>query len=295
MLQYLPAGLTRLLVNRSAWSVALQRRIHHRWMTTAGVPASVTLEKTSIQGVPAQWVIPAESSADRFVFYLHGGGFMLGSSDSHAPYVARLCSATHSRGLILDYRRTPEHTFPAALHDSIAVFRWMFERHVNPSNLVMAGDGAGANLLLSTLLTLRKEGHPQPAASLLVSPWVDLVDTSRKLRFPDRSQRSLESLSLELFASSYAAEFTRSDPLISPVNADLSGLPPILLQCGREETLAEDAERLARNAKQHGVEVYLEQYEGARHALPLLVTRDAGADLLVEHAARFLNGHFQVG
>ncbi len=294
MLQYLPGWLTRLLVNRSAWSIALQRRLYERSIAAAGLPASVTLEGTSIEGVAAKWVMPADSSSDRFIFYVHGGGFVVGSSDSHLPYLARLCQATHARGLILDYRRAPEHPFPAALHDTIAVFRWMFERHVNPTNLVIAGDGAGANLVLSTLLTLRKEGHPQPAAALLISPWIDLVDVNRTLHFQGRDQRNFEQARLAYFAQSYSGVFDPADPLISPVRANLAGLPPMLIQCGEQETLAEDARKLMDQARKSEVEAYLDQYEGRRHALPLLVTRDAGADLLLDHAARFVNAHFLV-
>ncbi len=294
MLQSLPGWLASLLINRSSWSIALQRRLYERSFAAAGMPAAVTLEKTSIEGVAAQWVIPADSSSDRFIFYLHGGGFVVGSSRSHLPYFARLCAATHARGLILDYRRAPEHSFPAALHDSIAVFRWMFERHVNPSNLVMAGDGAGANLLLSTLLTLRKEGHPQPAASLLISPWVDLVNVDRKLRFEGRDQRNFEQARLSFFSKSYAGVFDPSDPLISPVRADLAGLPPMLIQCGEQEVLADDARQLLERARAGDVEAYLDQYEGTRQSLPLMVTRDAGADILLQHAARFINSHFVI-
>ncbi len=295
MLPYLPGWLNRLLLNRSAWSVALQRRAYQRWLASASVPTSVTIEKTCIEGVPAEWVIPDDSSADRFILYLHGGGFMLGSPESHKPYLSRLCMAAHARGLILDYRKTPQHPFPAALHDSITVFRWMFERHVNPSNLIMAGDGAGANLLLSTLLTLRKEGHALPAAALLISPWVDLDRDEKRLKFDEPSKRSLENVSLSMFADAYAADFNRADPLISPINANLAGLPPMLIQSGEQESLATDATRLLEHAKKCGVEAYLDQYEGSNHALPLMVTRDAGADLLVQHAARFLNSHFNTG
>lgn len=292
MMQYVPGWLARLFINRSAPAIALQRRIYEQWMSSAGVPATVSLEETQIEGMTAQWVIPSDSSSDRVVLFLHGGGFTLGSMHSHAPYLARLCVAAHARGLLINYRRAPRYPFPAALHDAVSVFRWLFGRHLNPSNLVLAGDGAGANLVLSTLLTLRKEGHSLPAAALLISPWVDLVDVDRRLRFTDARQRAWEEISLDLFARCYAADFDRADPLISPVNANLEGLPPLLIQGGEHEALAGDAEKLAQQAKACEVEVYLDRYPSDRHSLPLLVTRDAGADILLQRAARFLNTHF---
>ncbi len=283
-----PSWLARLVLNRNPIAVGMQRLAFDTYFSSIGIPDDVSTESVTIDNVPSKWVIPNDSSSDRFIYYVHGGGFAVGSAKSHLPYFSRLCRATHSRGLIIDYRRTPQHPFPAALHDTIAVFRWLFERQVDPSRVAMAGDGAGAGLALSTLLTLRKEEHPLPAAALLISPWVDLANCDRSVDFSEAGNSAWDDINLAYLADMYVDGFQASDPLISPVNARLTGLPPMMIQAAEHEALARDAVVLAERAKQAGVEVHLDQYAGDKHSLPLFVHRDSGAEPLIDHAARFL-------
>lgn len=283
--------LNKALLNRSALSVGVQRLAYEKYYASIGIPSDVSTDSVTIENVPAQWVIPQKSSSDRFLYYVHGGGFAAGSSTSHLPYFSRLCSATYSRGLIIDYRRTPEFPFPAALHDTVAVFRWMFERHVNPSNIAIVGDGCGAGLALSTLLTLRKEGHPLPAAALFISPWVDLVNSNKTVKFNETGNRGWADQDLAYLAEMYVDVFNPADPLISPVNANLEGLPPVMIQASEREPLAPDAVLLAERLKIAGVDVHFDQYEGDKHSLPMYLEREPAADVLLQHAARFLSTH----
>jgi acetyl esterase/lipase len=197
---------------------------------------------------------------------LHGGAYALGSIDVFREWVARLARATSLRALLVGYRLAPEHPYPAALDDATAACLWLLEQGVEPAKIILAGDSAGGGLALSTLVSLRDAGHPLPAGAVCISPWTDLALTGGSIRDKAPVDPVLSPGDLETYAGYYAGTVERTEPLLSPLYADLRGLPPLLIQVGSEEILLDDALRAARKARAAGVDVTLETWEGMFHA-----------------------------
>lgn len=235
----------------------------------------VKCEPVSAGGVKAEWITANNAAPDRVILYLHGGGYVMGSIDTHRELVARLSKAAQARGLALDYRLAPENPFPAAVDDSIAAYRWLLAQGYKPGRIVVAGDSAGGGLTVATLLAVRDLGAPAPAAGVCISPWVDFEAegesmTSRASRDPLVSRAMILNI-----AKMYVGENGNlREPLAAPINASLSNLPPLLIQVGDAETLLDDSTRLADRAKQVGVDVTLQIWDEMPHvwhlAAPIL-------------------------
>src|SRR5690606_28741055 len=180
----------------------------------------------------------------RWIFYLHGGAYVFGSSRSHAPLLARLARITGSRVLAVDYRLAPEHPCPAALDDALTAWRWLIDQGAQVQQVTIAGDSAGGGLSLSTMLALRDRDRPLPGRAVLLSPWTDLALTGETLaRARHDYLPGLEHL--RTFAGHYHGELSPSDARVSPLYAsDLSGLPPTLLLAGGEEAILDDSIRM---------------------------------------------------
>ena len=225
-------------------------------------------------GVPAVWIEPASASADRVLLYLHGGGFWAGSSVSHARAAADIGAAAGCRALLPDYRRAPEHPFPAAVDDCVTAYRWLLAQGFAADRIALAGDSAGGGLVISTLLRAREAGLPRPACGVCLSPWVDLACEGPSYRIKQAEDPLGTQESLKAAAASYLAGADPRTPLASPLYADLTGLPPLLIQVGSREVLLGDAVALANKARMSGVEAALQQWPGMIHNWQML------ADLL---------------
>jgi monoterpene epsilon-lactone hydrolase len=226
----------------------------------------VKCEPASAGGVKAEWITAGNAAPDRVILYLHGGGYVMGSIDTHRELVARLSKAAQARGLALDYRLAPENLFPAAVDDAIAAYRWLLAQGYKPERIVIAGDSAGGGLAVATLIALRDLGAPAPAAGVCISPWVDLEAeggsmTSRAAQDPLVSREMILTI-----ARMYVGEKgSLREPLAAPINADLNDLPPLFIQVGDAETLLDDSTRLADRAKESGVDVTLQIWEEMPH------------------------------
>lgn len=226
----------------------------------------VKCEPVNANGVKAEWITANNAAADRVILYLHGGGYVMGSIDTHRELVARLSKAAQARVLALDYRLAPENPFPAAVDDSIAAYRWLLAQGYKPGRIVVAGDSAGGGLTVSTLLALRDIGAPVPAGAACISPWVDFEAegesmTSRAARDPLVSREMILSI-----AKMYMGEKGNlREPLAAPINAVLNDLPPLFIQVGDAETLLDDSTRLADHAEEAGVDVTLQIWEEMPH------------------------------
>jgi acetyl esterase/lipase len=204
------------------------------------------------------------------ILYLHGGAYALGSINVHRELLARLARATHMRVLAVDYRLAPEHPYPAALEDTAAAYRWALDAGCAPSRIVVAGDSAGGGLALATLAALRDAGAPLPAGTVCLSPWLDLALTGASIRTKASVDPVLSREALERYAGLYAGEHARTHPLISPLYADLRGLPPLLIQVGTDEILLDDAVRGAEKARAAGVRATLDVVEGMFHVFQMV-------------------------
>ena len=236
----------------------------------AGCSVPVSCRPVSAGGVDGEWIVPADVPRDKSVLYFHGGGFRLGSVASHRDLIARIADASGCRALAINYRLAPEHRFPAALEDARAAFDWMREQGLAPDNIALAGDSAGGNLVLALMLNLRDCGERLPAAAALMSPWTDLAATGESYRSRAEADPIHQRSMILALAKNYLGENGNPrDPLASPLHADLSGLPPLLVQAGDRETVRDDATMLAEKAKAAGVEVELQIWDGMIHVFQM--------------------------
>ncbi|HXK26437.1 MAG TPA: alpha/beta hydrolase [Myxococcota bacterium] len=217
------------------------------------VPEGVTFTPVRANGVPAEWTVAAGARDEVAIVYFHGGGYVMGSLDTHRGLCARLSQAARARVLSVDYRLGPEHPHPAAVEDAVAAVRFARAGGVAPERTAIAGDSAGGGLTLATLVALRDAGDPVPAAGLCISPWTDLAMTGASLVTKAAEDPMVRPDDLRLMADAYLAGRDAKTPLASPLYADLAGLPPLLLQVGSAEVLLDDAVRVAERARKAGV------------------------------------------
>ena len=215
-------------------------------------------------GIRCEWITASEACHGTLL-YLHGGGYCLGSINSHRALVARLARAGRLRGLAIEYRLAPEHPFPAAVEDATAAYRWLLRRGVAPQEIVVAGDSAGGGLTVATMLALRDAGVPLPAAGICLSPWVDLEGLGASMITCAARDPMVDRQGLLLLASAYLGGADARSPLAAPLYANLHGLPPLLIHVGTAECLLDDAIRLYERARAHGVEAELEIWDEMIH------------------------------
>jgi monoterpene epsilon-lactone hydrolase len=248
------------------------------------LPAGVTVAAVDAGGVAAERIAVPASRTGRLVLYLHGGGYVMGSADSHRHLAAAIAEAAQASVLLPAYRLAPEHPFPAALDDALAAYGWLLDGGQAPTSLVIAGDSAGGGLALATLLAARDRGLPLPAGAALISPWVDLSCSLVSLETLAARDPIVKKGSLAECARHYLVGRDLRSPLASPLYGDLRGLPPLLIQVGSEEVLLDDARELDRRAREQGVRTTLEIWPEMIHvwhwfAAQLREGRDAIARL----------------
>jgi acetyl esterase/lipase len=226
-------------------------------------PRGINGRTMSVEGVPVEWITPEVTFSQAVILYFHGGGWTLGWYNNHRNLVAHICQAASSRALAIDYRLAPENPFPAALEDCLAVYRWLLKNGTAPEEIVLAGDSAGGNLVLTTLMSLRDAGEPLPAGGICISPMTDLTCSGDS--FYSGKDVLLTAKFASMCAGYYAGEADSRLPLISPHYGDLTGLPPLLIHVGEDEILLSDATRLAEKARDAGVDVQLEIWPGMWH------------------------------
>lgn len=251
------------------------------------LPRDVRLEPAAGVGAPAEWTITPNAQPGRAILYLHGGGYVCGSPHSHRSLVSRLARAAGAAALSLDYRLAPEHPYPAALEDAWLAYWWLLGQGIEPSRIAVAGDSAGGGLTVALLLALRDAGAPLPAAAVLFSPWLDLALEGATIQANAES----DFLNLQILRKTAAMYLGSADPhtpLASPLYADLSGLPPLLVQAGTAEMLFDDARRFARRAAAAGVAVEFEPWENMIHVWQFLAPIEASARLALQSAGRFI-------
>jgi monoterpene epsilon-lactone hydrolase len=223
------------------------------------------VDRVNAGGVPALWIATPQSSAERVILYLHGGGYALGSARAYQEVTTRIARAARAQVVVLDYRLAPENRFPAAVEDATAAYRWLLSRGVAPASIAIAGDSAGGGLTLATMLALRYASEPLPAAAVCISPWIDLELAGETIETKAAADPLVTREGLEQFVEWYLAGQDPRLPLASPLHADLHGLPPLLIQVGTAEILLDDARRIARRAREAGVVVTLEEFEEMPH------------------------------
>jgi epsilon-lactone hydrolase len=273
---YLPLPLTRWLVKQG---IALLR-----------LPTGITREFVSADGVSCVWLIPENSPKEKVLLYLHGGGFVISMTSLHLQMVAYLALKMGIRVLLVDYRVAPEYPFPTPLDDCVSAYRWLLKQGFSAQNIVVAGDSAGGNLTITTLMALRDRNEALPAAAACLSPVGDMSNKDKL--FTSAYDPLLHPRAGRVYHRSYVAENDERHPLISPIFGDWRGLPPLLVHAGDDELLRDDSVLIGELAKKAGVDIRLKIYPRMWHVWQLYLNLPEAIQSLDE-IAQFLNAHLE--
>jgi len=266
--------------------LALQRAVLRLLTCCLPQAREVRLERAKLAELTCEWHWP-DKTASGVVLYLHGGGFVLGGPNTHRALASHLAHQTHMAVVAIDYRRSPEHPFPAARDDALRAYQALLDSGYAPSQIVIAGDSAGGNLSLITGLRLRELGLPQPAAYVCFSPVTDFTGTH--LHTPLAGDPLIHPAWLAQALASYVpAGLARDDPTLSPVFADCRGLAPLLIQVGEDEVLLNDSLRMAQQAQADGVDVVLQRFPDLWHVFHAQAGVLRAADRALADVAVFL-------
>ena len=242
-----------------------ERLSYERIMSTLPIDDDIETERVGVNGVAAEWIWAPESDKRRVILYLHGGGYVIGSVRTHRVLLAHLARAAKARVLALDYRLAPETPFPGPIDDTVNAYQWLLSQGIEPANMAIAGDSAGGGLVVAALVALKSVGEPLPAAGVCISPWSDMESTGGSMMTNSESDPSVSKERLLKLAGIYLNGKNPQAPLASPIHADLTGLPPLLLQVGSIEVLLDDSTMLKEQAHKAGVSVQMEVWDDMPH------------------------------
>ncbi len=226
---------------------------------------TIQIEKLSIDGLSFEKISHPDAVKGNIIIHLHGGGYTVGSINTHRLLAADIAKAAKAEIFIPEYRLAPENPFPAALTDSLKIYKWILEQGINPSKIIISGDSAGGGLALATFMALKNNGDPLPVGLICISPWVDLLCSGKSHILKSKQDPVLSTEYLKKSALLYAGEEDLKNPLISPLYGDFQGFPPMLIQVGTEEILFDDAITLTEEAKSSRVDVRLSVWDGMWH------------------------------
>jgi len=252
----------------------------------------VDFQATTIEGIDCEWHIPAGCEDAPLIYYLHGGAYMMGSAATHRRLVSHIAREAGMRALLPDYSLAPEKKFPAALEDSLTVYRSLLKNDGDANNMAIGGDSAGGNLCVATLLALRDAGDPLPAACFLMSPWLDMAATGESLVTRAKFDPWFRPEHLPVTAGKFCNEFDKKNPLVSPVFADASGLPATLIQVGDHEILLSDSTRFADNIEAAGGKVRLQVWPDMWHVFQFFIGQMPESKRAINDIAGFLKAEF---
>jgi acetyl esterase/lipase len=259
----------------------------------AKLPKGISIREQTIEGMKSEWHIPKGTDAEKLILYLHGGGYVSGSCSDHRGFVSKFANFTGFTNLIYEYRLAPEHPFPAALEDSVCIYKWLLANAYKPQNIIIAGESAGGGLALAILLTLKEENIDLPAAAVVISPWTDLTCSGDSYRTKNKlSPAPLNSWMV--FSKCYVGENQASNPLISPLFGDLQGLPPIFINSALNDELYDDGVKFAEKARLAGVDVTFRAGIGMLHCYPLLAPMFPEATEAMNEIVEFIKKHLKL-
>ena len=275
-----------------SWTAARLEGEQHddeAWGDLTAEPRGVDYIETEAGGAPAMWLVPKGCTEARVLLCMHGGGFVGGSIYSHRKLFGQLAKAAGMRALVFDYRLAPEHIHPAQVDDAIAAYRWLLEQGIDGGQIAFTGDSSGGGLAITTQLCARELGLPLPAAAMPFSPWFDMELTGASYE----SNRDKDAFFYKEVVQGLVMMFLGEggnprDPLANPFYADLSGLPPIYIQVGGEETLLDDSRRFAELAGKAGVDVRLEIFPEQQHTFQMAAGRAPEADDAIRKLAEWV-------
>jgi epsilon-lactone hydrolase len=274
-------------------NVAVQRPLLEQMLTSQPLPADVRTTPGDLGGIAVVFIDIADVEPRGTIFHIHGGGFALGSAAGSVGLASSLARKTGMRAVSVDYRLAPEHPYPAGLQDVTAAYRALLEQAGSAAHVVVSGESAGGNLAVELLVAGKADGLTMPAAALLLSPMTDLTATGSSYAGKADVDPAISAQAIRTRTADYLAgtDTDRSDPLVSPIFADLSGLPPLLIQAGSHEVLLDDATRLAVKAATDDVAVILDITPGVPHVFQAFADLLDEGDIALNRAARFIKDH----
>ncbi len=232
-------------------------------------PKDVSIEAVNELGVKGEWHRPSAGGEGRVILYLHGGGYIFGSTGLYRSMTMPMASIAGADLFSLEYRLAPEHPCPAAIEDAVAAYEWLLNKGIAPDRIVVGGDSAGGGLALAMLQALRHDGRPAPAGAFVYSPWTDLAATGRTVAENSASDCMFQEASIRANGKQYAGTLDLKDPRVSPLYGNFRGLPPLLVFASLDEMLFDDAARTVEKARTAGVDVRHEWRRGLCHVWPL--------------------------
>ena len=253
--------------------------------------SDASFEAVDAAGVPVEWVATKASKSLPVILFFHGGGYCIGSAQTHRDLVSRRCTASGARALSVDYRLAPENPFPAAVDDGVAAYRWLRSQGIPARSIVIAGDSAGGGLALATLLALKEAGDELPAGGVCMSPVTDHAKEGESMRTKVDLDPMVHPTSSTAYSQMYLAGGDARAPLASPLYADLKGLPPLLILVGTWEVLLDDSTRFAEKAKASGVPVELEVWNEMIHIWPYFAAILPEGRQAIERMGTFIKQH----
>lgn len=272
-------------VNRPIWVQRVGLEAVARVMP---LPGGVDQSAAGLPGLRAAWLTPRAAGLDGVVLYLHGGAYTIGSMNTHRVLASWLVRHSGLRVLLPEYRRAPEHPFPAAIQDALRAYRWLLEQGRSPARITLAGDSAGGGLCAALMIALRDQGLPLPAAAALLSPWTDLAGTGESLHSRSAIDPLFSHLNIIRAGKFYTNGNDPCDPLISPLYGNLTGLPPVLIHVGDHEVLLDDSTRLAERIRAAGGKVELVIWPEMWHVFQALGNWAPESQLSLQQIGQFL-------
>ncbi|KAE9983640.1 hypothetical protein EG328_003052 [Venturia inaequalis] len=296
--QIFTAFFDRVAIPAIATDLSLLRTVMEDINTTASEPTLVTYQEVTAGSRPALWHIPVSAQESKnVILYFHGGGFVTNGLNSHRKMVGHVAKRANCKALAVDYRLSPEARFPSQIEDAVEAYQWLLQQGYKAENIATAGDSAGGNLATSLVLKLRDLNHPLPAAIIGLSPWYDMeLLATGTLSSNASTDAFVQAPVLEnmrsLFLPDGAPEILFTDPLVNPLHADVTGLPPMYLAAGGYETLLDDSTKMAEKIKEAGGNVVLDVKEGMQHVYPYMAGKHEMADETLESIGVWVNKQF---
>ncbi|MEY9929776.1 monoterpene epsilon-lactone hydrolase [Catenulispora sp. GP43] len=273
--------------------VAEQRAIFHGMIASTPLPEDVTARPDELGGVPVVVVETPDLDPSRVILYFHGGAYALGSAPDSVGLASDIARRVRARAISVDYRLAPEDPFPAAVDDAVAAYRALLGQGVPAARIAFVGESAGGGLVAAVLVALKDSALPQPASAAVFSPWADLTVSGTSISSKEKLDPALTPEALRTRARDYLGHHDPAAPLASPIYADLSGLPPLLIQVGSHEILLDDAIRLTARAASDDVPVELQVWPEVPHVFQSFAAILDDADQALNAAAAFIRHNWR--
>lgn len=257
----------------------------------AKMPDGVSFEKADYQPVYAEWIAPEGADINKVLLYFHGGGFVMGSVKAHRCIVGNFVKTVGYKALLFDYHLAPEFPAPAAVNDSTAIYSWLLEQEYLPENIIFVGDSAGGGIEIATMLKLKDDGIPLPAACVAFSPSLDMTISGDSHKTRAKADPCTPKGATETYYDYYVGNGDPKHPYASPVLGDLSGLPPIMIHVGNDEVMRDDSTRFGEKADSSGVNIQVKVWKGMFHCFPLLAPMFSEATEAMKQVESFIKNH----